>query len=77
MAVEPDCQGQGVGRLVLDAVVERCRDEGAAVVWANGRDTALAFYERYGFAVIGDAFNEANGISHHVVLLDLRSDAGR
>lgn len=70
MAVEPEVQGTGAGRLVLREVVARCRVEGAEVVWANGRDSALPFYERFGFLVIGEGFAEPNGIPHHVVLLE-------
>ena len=70
MAVEPARQGAGGGRLLLDAAVERARLEGYDVVWADGRDTALAFYQRRGWEVVGDGFVHV-GLPHHVVLLDL------
>ena len=75
MAVEPGLQRSGVGRAVLGGVLGHCRAGGAEVVWANGRDGALGFYERLGFAVVGDGFLEANGIPHHVVILDLLAGA--
>ena len=70
MAVEPSLQGQGIGAVLLDAAVSRLRMLGADVVWANGRDTALGFYEQRGWTVLGDGFITV-GIPHHVVLLDL------
>lgn len=70
MAVEPGRQGSGVGTLLLDAVVARARAGGHTVIWANGRDGALGFYERHGWAIVGNGF-ESVGIPHHVVLLDL------
>jgi GNAT superfamily N-acetyltransferase len=70
MAVDPDRQGQGLGALLLDALVARARQEGHQVLWANGRDTALAFYQRHGWEVVGEGFVSV-GLPHHVVLLDL------
>lgn len=71
MAVEPDLQGAGVGSLLLAAAVERLRGLGAEVAWADGRDTALAFYERHGWAVEGEGYRTATGIPHHAVVLEL------
>ena len=71
MAVDPARQGSGVGSLLLGAAVERLSAAGAEVVWADGRDSALPFYERHGWRVEGDGFVTAGGIPHHVVVLDL------
>lgn len=76
MAVEPSLQGTGLGSRLLDAVVERCRDAGAEVVWADGRDSALGFYRRHGWSVEGDGYDKV-GIPHHTVVLDLGRDPGR
>ena len=74
MAVEEAVQGQGVGSALLAAAVERLRRLGAEVVWANGRDTALGFYERHGWQVVGDGFVTGEvPLPHHVVLLDIPS----
>ncbi|MDP9388412.1 MAG: GNAT family N-acetyltransferase [Actinomycetota bacterium] len=70
MAVDDPVRGRGVGRLLLDAVVELARRHGYEVVWANGRDTALEFYRRHGWEVVGEGF-ETMALPHHVVLLDL------
>jgi N-acetylglutamate synthase-like GNAT family acetyltransferase len=69
MAVEPDVQGQGAGRAVLAAGIERLRSAGAQRLWANGRDTALGFYQRMGFQV-GEAV-VLHGMAHHVIELAL------
>lgn len=70
MAVDPDRQGAGVGALLLDAVVARAKNGGYTTLWANGRDDALGFYERHGWAVVGDGFTSVE-LPHHVVMLDL------
>jgi GNAT superfamily N-acetyltransferase len=73
MAVEPTEQGAGVGRALLDAVVERLQARGVEVLWANARDSALGFYEREGMTVVGEGFVTADtGLPHHTVVLDLR-----
>ena len=74
MAVAPSLQGTGVGRELLDEAVRRVRAEGADVIWADGRDTALGFYEREGWRVEGDGYDVPVGtgtIPHHLVVLEL------
>ena len=71
MAVVESQQGAGIGRRLLDVAVARLRSGGAEVLWANGRDSALGFYERWGMEVVGDGFATATGIPHHVVIYDL------
>ena len=70
MAVEPSMQGQGIGRAVLEEAERRLRLAGARQVWANGRDTALGFYERAGWRVDGDSY-EVIGLPHHRVVREL------
>jgi GNAT superfamily N-acetyltransferase len=72
MAVEPSEQGGGAGRALMAAVIQRARSRGVALLWANGRDTALDFYTRLGFRVVGEGFTDATSqLPHHVVLLEL------
>jgi thiamine transport system ATP-binding protein len=72
MAVDPAWQGRGVGRMLLDGLAELARAEGAEVLWANARDTALGFYLRGGFIVAGEGFVTTDtALPHHRVVLDL------
>jgi thiamine transport system ATP-binding protein len=72
MAVDPAWQGHGVGRDLLTRLAERARAEGAGVLWANARDSALAFYRRNGFTVTGEGFvTEDTALPHHRVVRDL------
>ncbi|MEX2658990.1 MAG: GNAT family N-acetyltransferase [Acidimicrobiales bacterium] len=74
MAVEPDVQSAGVGALLLVAAVERLEAAGVEVLWADGRDTALRFYERHGWVVEGDGYlSGPHDIPHHTVVRDLRA----
>ncbi|HVF73610.1 MAG TPA: GNAT family N-acetyltransferase [Acidimicrobiales bacterium] len=74
MAVDESVQGRGAGTALLDEAVARLRGLGAEVVWANGRDTALRFYERHGWQVVGDGFVTGEvHLPHHVVVYDVPS----
>ena len=74
MAVDEGLQGTGVGRVLLTAAVDRLRAQGADVLWANARDTALGFYQRLGWRVEGDGFLYGyRDMPHHVAVLDLTS----
>lgn len=73
MAVDKTLQSRGVGAILLAAGIERARDLGAHNVWARARDTALAFYERNGMHMVGEAFlDDATGMSHHLVVTSVR-----
>lgn len=72
MAIASHLQSRGLGELLLRAGIKRAADRGHHYVWARARDTALRFYERNGFAVVGEAFtDEATGMSHHLVVTSL------
>jgi argininosuccinate lyase len=56
MATQPAARGRGLGGDLLERCVEHARDRGGAFVWCNARVRAVAFYERHGFAGVGDVF---------------------
>ncbi len=63
MAVRAEARRQGVGRRVLDALVERARARGDACVELSAQVAAAAFYRKRGFEAIGRPYLEA-GIEH-------------
>ena len=71
MAVDPAMRGRGIGRQLLDHALRELRKEKTGILWANGRDTALDFYTRLGFTVVGDGFNHEPGLPHHLIILGL------
>lgn len=72
MATLQHVQGAGVGTALLLAGVERARVAGVALIWANARDSALTFYLRHGFAVVGEGFVDATTqLPHHMVVCRL------
>jgi len=70
MAVAKHLQSKGLGRILLLAGIERAHSLESTYVWARARDNALYFYEKNGFATVGDHFiDEATGLDHHLVMI--------
>ncbi len=70
MAIDHDTQGTGAGAALLRAGITRACANGAGLVWASARDSALGFYERSGFVAAGDMFiDEPTGMPHHYIVL--------
>lgn len=65
MATLPSHRSQGVGALVLHALLEHCRAQGGATFWCNARTPARAFYERAGLMPIGEPWDDPE-IGPHV-----------
>lgn len=61
-------RGQGVGKAIMRAIIERGRQEGADRVMLNAQTHAIGFYEDLGFHTIGSEFF-MSGIGHQVMIL--------
>lgn len=58
MAVEPDCQGQGLGHKLVQSVENVLAEAGFRSLELHARQSAVPFYEKSGYRVSGDIFNE-------------------
>jgi len=63
MAVEPVRQGQQLGRQLVRALEAEVARRGFGTVTLHARDTAVGFYARLGYQVVGEPFVEV-GIPH-------------
>lgn len=50
MYTEPACRGHGIGRAILDRLIEAARVAGAGTVWLRASEMGAPVYERAGFA---------------------------
>ena len=72
MATYPKAQGCGLGGAVLNfglaELARRLTDRaaGRAVLWCQGRTGARRFYERQGFAAVGEEFENPGTGPHYV-----------
>ena len=74
MAVEPALQRRGIGSAVMSEILRRLRATDAVLVWANARDSALPFYQRFGFEAVPESAVTGPETSrpHHIIVLALR-----
>lgn len=70
MAVVDDVRGKGVGAALLRFLEDESRSRGARRFTLGAQTQARAFYEKQGYAAVGDVFDDA-GIPH--VRMDKRS----
>jgi ribosomal protein S18 acetylase RimI-like enzyme len=60
LCVDPTVQGGGIGSMLVKALIERARKDGAKLVFLNARFTAMGLYRRFGFVETGPIFNAEN-----------------
>lgn len=66
MAVQKNMQGKGIGESMITFSENLARDKGFKTLTMHARDSAIGFYEKYGYKVKGDQFIEIN-IPHHIM----------
>ncbi|MDB5252138.1 MAG: acetyltransferase [Flaviaesturariibacter sp.] len=66
MAVLNDLQGKGVGRALMTFAENLARDRGYKTITMHARKNARGFYEKMGYRVRGDEFEEIT-IPHYVM----------
>ena len=70
MAVVKPLRGCGLGREVLQALLQQARDEGHKDLLLHAQTHALSFYAKQGFIAEGEEFLEAD-IPHRLMRLTL------
>ncbi|GAA4450538.1 GNAT family N-acetyltransferase [Rurimicrobium arvi] len=70
MIVDSAFQGKGIGRELMQAAEAFVRSNGAKQIMLHARNTAIPFYEKLGYAVHGDTFEEV-GIPHKLMSKEL------
>jgi len=70
MAVHPDYQRKGIGASIMSFAENLARDKGYRYLIMHARDTAIGFYEKFGYKIKGDTFTEV-GLPHHVMQKEL------
>lgn len=74
LATEAFARGRGAGSLLLRAAETRLGSLGVDQLWANGRDSALGFYDREGWRRLAGSehVSRETGLPHTVIVKDLR-----
>ena len=66
MAVKANLQRKGIGESIVSFAENIGRDKGYKRIIMHARDTAIGFYEKFGYKLKGDEFTEVN-LPHHVM----------
>ncbi|MEO5984231.1 MAG: GNAT family N-acetyltransferase [Ferruginibacter sp.] len=66
MAVPDKLQGKGIGAAIMSFAETLARDKGYSKMIMHARDTAIGFYEKFGYKSIGKSFTEVN-LPHHLM----------
>ena len=67
MASDENARGKGVGLKLLNTAQTKASARGADYIWANARVSAVGFYTKAGYDVVGDEFEIAGVGLHYVV----------
>lgn len=70
MAVTANLQGKGIGRVLMSFAENVARDHGYRRLTMHARKSALGFYEKNGYRICSDEFNEVT-IPHYVMEKEL------
>ena len=58
MAVVSGLQGKGIGRVIMNFAENVARDRGYKLLHIHARKSAVGFYEKLGYQIIGEEFEE-------------------
>ncbi len=70
MAVETEFQSLGIGRELVKELISFARSNGVEEIQIHAREEVTAFYERLGFSIVGQPFDEV-GIRHRHMIMHL------
>lgn len=66
MAVRPGLQNKGIGKVLMQFAENIARDRGNKLMTMHARKSASGFYEKQGYQIKGDEFQEVT-IPHYVM----------
>ena len=66
MAVPDSLHGRGIGASIINFAENIARDKGYKLMTMHARDSAIGFYEKFGYQIKGNQFKEVN-LPHHVM----------
>jgi GNAT superfamily N-acetyltransferase len=65
MTTAPSIRGTGLGRMLVDALIDRVRSDGGDSVWCAARVEAAGFYDKLRFERVSEEY-EVEGLGPHV-----------
>ncbi len=56
MAIVAAHRKRGIGKMLIQEALDLLEKKEVAVLWCNARETAVQFYEKFGFKTLGEKF---------------------
>jgi GNAT superfamily N-acetyltransferase len=77
MATAPRYRNDGIGAQLLARAVEVAEHRGGRLLWCEARTTALRFYAKHGFTVVGPEYlHRESHIPHHLMVRPITAKVG-
>lgn len=74
IVVSPQERSKGYGEMMLQSLIEYCKNDGATKIILNARTTATKLYLRFGFICHGEIFlSKLTGVPHIEMQLTITS----
>ena len=73
-AVDESMQGKGIGKTMLQHLIDFALNENGKRLWCNARVSAIGFYLKYGFNHTGQFFSK-NGFDYEILEKKFSSDS--
>jgi GNAT superfamily N-acetyltransferase len=67
MAVLEEFQNKKLGNFLINYVEEHAKSRNIPLIWFNARETAVAFYKKLNYQIIGTPF-DITGIGKHYIM---------
>jgi N-acetylglutamate synthase-like GNAT family acetyltransferase len=64
VAIETNLQGQGIGKIIMDAVEYKAKTDGFKTMVLHARDYALPFYQKLGYQLVGPSYKLFDSLQH-------------
>lgn len=70
MAIDSQYQNKGIGKTILEQLINQCKEHNVNEIVLNARETAINFYKKYGFKITSEKFpSKKTGIIHQSMSL--------
>lgn len=77
MATAPGYRSRGIGAQLLARAVDAAESRGGHLLWCEARTSAMRFYAKHGFTVVGAEYlHSESGIPHHLMVRSITAKMG-
>jgi predicted GNAT family N-acyltransferase len=77
MATAPSHRNNGIGAQLVARAVDAAEARGGRLLWCEARTSAMGFYAKHGFTVVGTEYlHSESGIPHHLMVRPITPKVG-